>query len=65
MFLVSSCSPSVNQKDMTDPHVILYAGPMHEVNSFSPVPIKIYEPEPGYSTIGIADGKPDIAARLS
>lgn len=37
MILISSCSPSVNQQDMTDPHIILFAEFMHEVNSFSPV----------------------------
>ncbi len=37
MVLISSCSPSVDQKDMTDTHTILYAEFMHEVNSFSPV----------------------------
>lgn len=37
MVLISSCSPSVNQQDMTDPHTILFAEFMHEVNSFSPV----------------------------
>lgn len=37
MVLISSCSPSVNQQDMTDQHTILFAEFMHEVNSFSPV----------------------------
>lgn len=33
--------------------------------SFFPVHIWIDEPELGYSTIGITDGKPDLAARLA
>ncbi|MBE0678862.1 MAG: M81 family metallopeptidase [Bacteroidales bacterium] len=37
MILISSCSPSENHKDLTDPQTILFAEFMHEVNSFSPV----------------------------
>ncbi|MDZ7633580.1 MAG: hypothetical protein U5L72_03695 [Bacteroidales bacterium] len=36
MLLISSCSPSDDQKEPVEPKTILYAEFMHEVNSFSP-----------------------------
>jgi len=37
MALLSSCSPSGDQKEISDPKTIMFAEFMHEVNSFSPV----------------------------